>query len=309
VSAVSTKSSAAGKARRAPRRRAWLKALLGDRLAVTGLVFIAVLLVVAFWPVAWLPQDPYITGLVRRLRPPVWMAGGSWEFPLGTDALGRDILSRMMLGTRYSLIIASLAVAISAGLGVTLGIVAGYFGGRVDSVIMRLVDVQLAFPLLLLVIAVIAVIGNSLPILIVLLGISGWAQYARLVRGETLRILVQEYIEASRAMGNGSLRTIVKHVVPNAMTTIVVFGTFEFARILLLESAVSFLGLGVQPPTPSWGSMIADGREHIFMGWWVSAIPGVAIFLAVLAFNFLGDGLRDVFDPRTTVGASKRDNG
>lgn len=286
-----------------------MKALLGDRLAVTGLVFVGVLVVVAFWPVAWLPQDPYLTGLVRRLRPPVWMAGGSWEFPLGTDALGRDILSRMMLGTRYSLIIAGLAVAISAGVGVTLGIVAGFFGGRVDSVIMRLVDVQLAFPLLLLVIAVIAVIGNSIPILIVLLGISGWAQYARLVRSETLRILVQEYIEASRAMGNGSLRTIVKHVVPNAMTTIVVFGTFEFARILLLESAVSFLGLGVQPPTPSWGSMIADGREHIFMGWWVSAIPGVAIFLAVLAFNFLGDGLRDVFDPRTTVGASKRDNG
>lgn len=287
-------------------RRAWLRALLADKLAVVGLGVLVLLVLVALWPFDLLPNHPYATSLPQRLRPPVWLEGGSWERPLGTDNLGRDILSRMMLGTRYSLTIAALALLVSAGIGVTLGLAAGFFGGRLDTVIMRLVDIQLAFPLLLLVIAVIAVIGASLPMLILLLGISGWAQYARLVRAETLKIVGHEYVEASRAIGNRSWRIIVKHVLPNASTTIVVFGTFEFARILLLESAVSFLGLGVQPPTPSWGTMIADGRNHIFGGWWVSAIPGVAIFAAVLALNFIGDGLRDVLDPRTTVGASAK---
>jgi ABC-type dipeptide/oligopeptide/nickel transport system permease subunit len=288
------------------RRRPWLRALLADRLAVVGFVVVALLVLVALWPVDWLPANPSVTSLVKRLRPPVWLEGGTWANPLGTDGIGRDILSRMMLGTRYSLLIATLAVAITAGIGVTLGLIAGYFGGRIDSVIMRLVDIQLAFPLLLLIIAVIAVIGASLPVLIVMLGISGWAQYARLVRAETLKIKGHEYVEASRAIGNSALNIIWRHVLPNASTTIVVFGTFEFARILLLESAVSFLGLGVQPPTPSWGTMIADGRDHIFGGWWVSAIPGLAIVLAVLAFNFLGDGLRDVLDPRGHAGASAR---
>lgn len=287
-------------------RRPWLRALLADRLAVAGLVIVVLLIVIAAWPVTFLPADPALTSLARRLRPPVWLEGGAWVNPLGTDGLGRDILSRMMLGTRYSLLIATLAVAISASIGVTLGLLAGYFGGKVDSIIMRLVDIQLAFPLLLLIIAVIAVVGASLPMLIVMLGISGWAQYARLVRAETLRIKGHEYIEASKAIGNGALPIIWRHVLPNASTTIVVYGTFEFARILLLESAVSFLGLGVQPPTPSWGTMIADGRDHIFGGWWVSAIPGLAIVVAVLAFNFLGDGLRDVLDPRGRAGASAR---
>lgn len=291
---------------RSPARRLWLRALLADRLAVVGLVIITVLVVVAFWPTDWLPANPSTTNLRVRLMPPFWLEGASPEHPLGTDNLGRDILSRMMLGTRYSLAIAGLALLISAVLGVGLGVVSGYFGGTLDAVVMRLVDIQLAFPLLLLVIAAIAIIGASLPILIILLGISGWARYARLVRAETLRIKGHEYVEASRAIGNRSLSIILRHVIPNASTTIVVFGTFEFARILLLESAVSFLGLGVQPPTPSWGTMIADGRNHIFGGWWVSAIPGLAIFAAVLAFNFIGDGLRDVLDPRTTVGASAK---
>lgn len=164
---------------------------------------------------------------------------------------------------------------------------------------MRLVDIQLAFPLLLLIIAVIAVVGSSLPVLILLLGISGWAQYARLVRAETLRVRAQEFVEASRALGTGSLRLVVRHVLPNVSTTIIVVGTFEIARVFLLESAVSFLGLGVQPPTPSWGTMIADGRDYVYEGWWIATVPGVAIVLAVLAFNFLGDGLRDVLDPKT----------
>jgi ABC-type dipeptide/oligopeptide/nickel transport system permease subunit len=292
-----------------PKRRLWLKALLNDRLAILGLAIIAVLLVLSLWPYQWLPANPMSTSLPLRLRPPVWIEGGSWAFPLGTDSLGRDILSRMILGTRYSMMIALLAIMISAGVGVTLGAISGYYGGFVDSLVMRLVDIQLAFPLLLLIIATIAVLGANLPILIILLGLSGWAQYARLVRAETLKIIGHEYVEASRAVGNRSLAIILRHVLPNASTTIVVFGTFEFARILLLESAVSFLGLGIQPPTPSWGTMIADGRNHIFNGWWVSAIPGLAISLSVLAFNFLGDGLRDVLDPRAVVGKSTEKQG
>lgn len=278
-------------------KRFW-SLILRDRLAAIGLVIIALLAVVALLPTAWLPSNPTRANPALRLKPPVF-AGGTWNHALGTDNLGRDLLSRTVVGTKVSVVIALAAVLISATLGIGLGVISGYFGGAVDSLIMRLVDIQLAFPLLLLIIAVIAVVGSSLPILIVLLGISGWAQYARLVRAETLRVRTQEFVEASRALGTGGLRIVLKHVLPNVSTTIIVVGTFEIARVFLLESAVSFLGLGVQPPTPSWGTMIADGREYVYDGWWIATVPGMAIVLAVLAFNFLGDGLRDVLDPKT----------
>jgi peptide/nickel transport system permease protein len=217
---------------------------------------------------------------------------------MGTDNLGRDILSRMMYGGRFSLFVALSAVTIAAVIGITAGLVAGYRGGRLDVVIMRLVDVQLAFPLLLLVIAIIAVLGTSLIVLIVVLGIPAWAHYARIVRGSTLATVSNTYVEAARALGGSEGRLIARHILPNLATPIVILTTFEIARLLLLESAVSFLGLGIQPPTPSWGTMIADGRNHLYEGWWVSTMPGLAIFVAVLAFNFVGDGLRDVLDPR-----------
>jgi peptide/nickel transport system permease protein len=277
--------------------RLW-RLLRRDRLALIGALIVVCLALVTIWPAAWLPSNPTRTNPAVRLQPPV-LFGGTMERPFGTDHLGRDLLSRTVAGTRVSVIIAILAVMISAMLGITLGLVAGYTGGFADSLIMRLVDVQLAFPLLLLIIAVIAVIGASLPVLIVLLGLSGWAQYARLVRAETLRVRAMDFVEASRALGNRSLSIILRHVLPNTSTTLIVVGTFEIARIFLLESAVSFLGLGVQPPTPSWGTMIADGRNYVYEGWWVSTIPGVAIILTVLAFNFLGDGLRDALDPKT----------
>jgi peptide/nickel transport system permease protein len=189
-------------------------------------------------------------------------------------------------------------VALAAVVGITAGVLAGYRSGLLDVVVMRLVDVQLAFPLLLLVIAVIAVLGSSLPVLVVVLGIPAWAHYARIVRGSTLSTVANTYVEAARALGGSEWRLIARHVLPNLATPIVILTTFEIARLLLLESAVSFLGLGIQPPTPSWGTMIADGRNHLYEGWWVSTMPGLAIFLAVLAFNFVGDGLRDVLDPR-----------
>lgn len=279
--------------------RKLMRVFLRDKLAVSGLIVAILFVILACWPAAWLPANPRSTAPQLRLTPPVWLEGGKVARPLGTDQLGRDILSRVIVGTRVSLSIASLAVLISAVLGIAAGVAAGFFGGVTDSVIMRLVDVQLAFPLLLVIIALVALLGASIPILILLLGLSGWAQYARLVRAETLAVKEREYVAASRALGNSSLGTIFRHVLPNVSSTIIVIGTFELARVLLVESSISFLGLGVQPPTPSWGSMIADGRNYIYQGWWVSTIPGIAIVLAVMAFNFIGDGLRDVFDPKS----------
>ncbi|MGH2402918.1 MAG: ABC transporter permease [bacterium] len=282
-----------------PRRRRSVHAFLRDRFAVAGSLLLAILLLGALWPVAWLLHPPELSNLDARLTPPVFLAGGTPAHPLGTDNLGRDLLSRMMYGARFSLFVALSAVAIGAVLGTTAGIVAGQRGGLVDVVLMRLVDVQLAFPLLLLIIAIIAVLGRSLAILIVVLGIPAWAHYARIVRASTLSVVATQYLEAARALGAGEWRLILRHILPNLATPLVILTTFEIARLLLIESAVSFLGLGIQPPTPSWGTMIADGRNHIYEGWWVSTVPGLAIFLAVLAFNFIGDGLRDVLDPRS----------
>lgn len=281
-----------------PRRRRAAHAFLRDRMAVAGTVLLSVIVIGALWPVAWLPQPPAWSDLDVRLVPPSFVAGGSVRYPLGTDNLGRDILSRMMYGGRFSLFVALAAVALAAVLGISAGLLAGYRSGMFDVAVMRLVDVQLAFPLLLLVIAIIAILGTSLPVLIVVLGIPAWAHYARIVRGSTLSVAAAQYVEAARALGCDEWRLIVRHLLPNLATPIVILTTFEIARLLLLESAVSFLGLGIQPPTPSWGTMIADGRNHIYEGWWVSTMPGLAIFLAVLAFNFIGDGLRDVLDPR-----------
>jgi peptide/nickel transport system permease protein len=267
-------------------------------MAAGGLALLLVIALAALTPVAWLPHPPAWSDLDARLIPPSFLAGGTTRYLLGTDNLGRDILSRMMYGGRYSLFVAVSAVSLAAVLGITAGVLAGYRSGLVDIVVMRLVDIQLAFPLILLVIAIIAVLGRSLPVLIVVLGIPAWAHYARIVRASALTVTAMQFVEAARALGGSEWRVIVRHLLPNLATPIVILTTFEIARLLLLESAVSFLGLGIQPPTPSWGTMIADGRNHIYEGWWVATMPGLAIFGAVLAFNFIGDGLRDVLDPR-----------
>jgi peptide/nickel transport system permease protein len=273
-------------------------AFLRDRMAVAGLGLLTVIVVAAVWPAAWLPHPPEWSDLDARLVPPAFLPGGSARYLLGTDTLGRDLLSRIMYGGRFSLFVALAAVTLGGAVGIAVGLLAGYRGGVLDVIVMRLVDVQLAFPLVLLVITVIAVVGPSLPVLVVTLGLPAWAHYARIVRGATLGIVASQYVEAARALGCPELRVLWRHVLPNLTTPIVILTTFEIARLLLLESAVSFLGLGIQPPTPSWGTMIADGRNHIYEGWWVSTMPGLAICLTVLAFNLLGDGLRDLLDPR-----------
>lgn len=286
-------------ARRVPRA---VQLLLRNPLAVFGLVVLIALAIVVAWPVNWLPHDPYQTDISLRFVPPSWETGGRAEFLLGTDALGRDMLSMIVAGARFSLIIIFLAALLSLVVGVTTGLIAGYRGGSTDEVLMRLVDIQLAFPLVVLIIAIVAVLGSSILNLIIVLGLAGWAPYARIVRGWVLSIREREFVEAASASGASGMRIMLRHLMPNTITAIIIFTTFELARLLLLESALSFLGLGVQPPIPSWGSMIADGRQYLFEAWWASALPGLAIVVTVLAFNLLGDSLRDVLDPLNREG-------
>jgi len=268
-----------------------------NRTATTGALIILLAFIAAAIPVSWLPHDPYITNIRYRFVPPYWAEEGTTEYLLGTDALGRDVLSTIIHGTRFSLLIIISSAFTSLVIGVTAGLIAGYYRGWLDELIMRFVDIQLAFPVLILVIALVAMLGPSIRNLIIVIGITGWAAYARLVRGVVLSIREKEYFESARSAGATDLRIIFYHLLPNTITPIVVFVSFDLARLMLTESALSFLGLGVQPPTPSWGAMIADGRQHLFEAWWTSALPGLAIVITVMAFNLMGDGLRDAFDP------------
>lgn len=254
------------------------------------------LVLAAFFAPLLAPADPLKTGFSTRTRPPA-ILGYDSAFLLGSDGLGRDILSRLLYGGRISLTLAAIAVACSAAVGVTLGLVSGYFGGRVDDAIMRLVDVQLSFPIIMLAIAVIAVVGTSLEALLGVLVLAGWVIYARTVRASVLSLRQQDYVLAARALGGGAPRVILRHILPNVQAPILVVGTVQLATMILLESGLSFLGLGVQPPTPSWGYMLAEGRDYLSNAWWISTVPGIAISLAVLAANLIGDGLRDLLDP------------
>jgi peptide/nickel transport system permease protein len=242
------------------------------------------------------PSNPTQTGFSSRVRPPA-LLGAPSGFVLGSDNLGRDILSRLLYGGQLSLSLAAASVVLSAVVGVALGLISGYAGGRVDDAIMRIVDVQLAFPVILLAIAVVAVVGTSMTALIGVLVLSGWVIYARTVRANVLSLKEQEYISAARALGAGDVRIVLRHVLPNTMAPIIVVATVQLATMLLLESGLSFLGLGIQPPTPSWGRMLAEGRDYLSNAWWISTVPGIAISLAVLGANLLGDGLRDLLDP------------
>ena len=246
----------------------------------------------------WLsPHDPYLQAIGDRLMPPVWDAGGSWRHPLGTDPLGRDLLSRIIYGARVSISAGALAVVLAMILGVLMGLLAGYYGGGADTVISNLVNIMLAFPFLLLALAAIAVVGPSFTNMIVVLGVTGWPVYTRVVRAETLKFREREFVQAARALGLGSPRIIWGHVLPNLANTIIVMASLEVARMIILESFLSFLGLGIQPPTPSWGAMLGEGRVYMLTSWWLAAFPGAAIFVTTLGINLLGDGLRDVLDP------------
>ncbi len=247
------------------------------------------------------PWDPGRQMLLKRLRPPMWQERGLREHPLGTDHLGRDILSRILYGGRISLGVGLTAVTLSALIGVTLGLLAGFFGGRADAFIMRVVDVFLAIPYILLAMGVVFALGPSLLNVVLVMGVTRWVQFARIVRADVLSIREREFVAGARARGNRPLRLLLHHVLPNALTPIIVVATLELAFMIIYESALSFLGLGVQPPTPTWGWMLADGRNYIATAWWLATFPGLAIMLTVLAVNLLGDWLRDTLDPRLKV--------
>jgi peptide/nickel transport system permease protein len=258
------------------------------------------LLAVAFAALAapWIThQDPTFGEPAKRLRPPAWEAGGNRESPLGTDQLGRDVYTRLVHGARISLVVGLGTVLISALLGSSVGVVAGYFEGRLGTGLMRLADVQLAFPFLLLALAVVASVGPGLLNVILILGIAGWATFARVVRSQVLSIKQREYVEAVRALGAAQATIITRHVVPNVLTPIIVLATATVANNIVVEASLTFLGLGVQATLPSWGSMLADARDYLAVAWWMGVFPGLALMLTVLAINLLGDWLRDYLDP------------
>jgi peptide/nickel transport system permease protein len=271
------------------------------RTALFGLIVVGVVVVTAL-AAPWVsPFDPIAQDIGNRLKSPGWQDAAGRLHPLGTDHLGRDLLARVIFGAQPALLVASAAVLISGVLGMVTGLVGGYFGGRVDDVLMRLADIQLAFPFILLAIAVIGVLGPSLPTIIVVIGVSSWVVYARVVRGTVLTLREREFVQAAHALGGNDGRILIRHILPNAFAPWLVVATLDMARVIVIESALSFLGLGVQPPTPTWGGMLADGRVYITTSWWLATFPGLAILVTVLGINLFGDGLRDTLDPRLKV--------
>jgi peptide/nickel transport system permease protein len=258
------------------------------------------LAIVAAVAAPWIsPVSPTTGELAARLKPPAWQAAALAGRPLGTDLLGRDVLSRLIWGARVSLLIAVFATALGAAAGSLIGLVTGYYRGRVDRVITKLIDIQLAFPFVLLAIAVIAVAGPSIPVLVVVLAIGAWVGHARIVRGLVLSLRERDYVQAALALGAGTPRVLFRHLLPEILSVIVVLATFDVGRIIILESTLSFLGLGVQPPTPSWGSDLRDAAAYVRQAWWTATFPGIAIMIVVLGLNLMGDALRDLLDPRT----------
>jgi ABC-type dipeptide/oligopeptide/nickel transport system permease subunit len=269
-----------------------------------GLLSVAVLLLILGTAVGapWIaPYSPITVDIQHRLGPPAWMDGGTRAHLLGTDQIGRDLLSRVIYGGRVSLLIGTAAVLVSSTIGVLLGLAAGYFAGRVDWTIMTLVNVMLTFPFVLLALAVIAVLGPSLINMIIVLGVADWPLYARVIRAETLAIREREFVLAGRALGMSHFRIIFRQILPNLISVIVVIATLQVARVIILESFLSFLGLGVQPPTPAWGNMLGEGRVYMLNSWWIATFPGLAIFVTTLAINLMGNALRDWLDPHMKV--------
>ena len=272
------------------------------RAAMSGMIVLAAVLAAAMLAPVLAPADPLRNDLLERLTPPMWSAGGSAVHPLGTDTLGRDVLSRLLYGARVSLLIGLATVLVSGVVGVALGVLGGFYGGWLDDVFMRAGDVQLAFPVLLLGVALLSVLGPGLGNLILVLALSSWITYARIVRGETLSLKHREFVEAARALGALDGRLIWRHVLPNVWAPIAVVATFSVARTIIAEASLSFLGLGVPAPAPSWGAMLDEGRNYITTGWWLALFPGTAILLVVLVINLVGDWLRDALDPRVERG-------
>lgn len=274
-----------------------LKKLWKFRAGILGLIIVTVMSCLAVFADYVSPHDPYDQDLTARLKPPSWIQGGGSDNLLGTDPVGRDLLSRIIYGARISLATGAISVFISGIIGVLLGVLAGYYGGVTDRIINNLVNVMMAFPFMLLALTAVAVMGPSFKNMVIVLGVTGWPIYTRVVRAEAYRLKEMEFVVAARATGLSGRTIIAKHVLPNLFNIIVVTASLEVARMIIMESFLSFLGLGVQPPTPSWGGMLGDGRVYMLTHWWLATFPGIAIFVTTLGINFLGDGLRDLLDP------------
>ena len=261
-------------------------------------ILMIVLVIPAIFAELIAPYDPVENSLRNRLLPPFWMEGGGFDHILGTDKVGRDILSRLIYGSRVSVIIASISIVVGGLIGTSLGIIGGYFGGWVDSLIMRAVDISLSIPIILLGLVLVAALGPSKSTVIIVVVVLLWSRYARLARGETLAVRTQDYIARARVSGASHTRIMIHHIFPNIFNSIVVLATLQVGFVIILEATLSFLGAGIPRPIPAWGLMVADGRELVVAAWWLAFFPGFAIMLVVLSMNLLGDWLRDKFDPK-----------
>ena len=271
--------------------------LWADKPALLGLAFVGLIILAALVAPVLAPFDPADQAVLARLKPPGWVDGGSWMHPLGTDALGRDVLSRVIWGGRITLLVGAATCLIAATLGIMVGLWAGYVGGRTDSILMRLVDVQVSFPGILLIILVVSVIGPGILTLIVVLSVTNWMVYARLVRGIVLSTRQLAYVEAAEVVGCRPSRVIFRHILPNLLAPLMTLAILEFTNVVLAEAAVSFLGFGIQPPATSWGLDVASGRDYLFVAWWLVTFPGLAIVLTVLSINLFANWLRVTTDP------------
>jgi len=248
------------------------------------------------------PFDPSAQDLSVRLKPPTWLVDGSPDHWLGTDSLGRDVLSRLIIGSRISVTVGVVAVSISGVVGTTIGIVAGYFGGLTDQALMRLADIQLAFPSILLALAILAVVGPGFLNVLLVLGATGWVSYARVIRAQVLSLREREYVLAARALGAGAGLILVRHILPNALSPLIVIATLQVASVVIAEASLNYLGVGVPVETVTWGGMLSDGQLYLATAWWLAVFPGLAIMVTVLSVNLLGDALRDILDPRLRRG-------
>jgi len=270
--------------------------ILRHRGLTAGLLILGLVIAIALLAPVLTGKDPYLQDLLRRLKPPVW-GGGSWDNPLGTDNLGRDYLTRLLYGARISLVIGVAAASVSGIIGTLLGIAAGYFGGRIDLAVTFLISVRLSMPVVLAALAVVSLIGGSLTVVIAVIGLLNWDRFAVVMRSATMQVRDLDYVTAAKSVGCSNLRILATEILPNVASQLIVVATLEMAHAILLEAALSFLGLGVRPPLPSWGLMVAEGKNHLLFEPWLVAIPGSALFLLLLAINLVGDGIRDVTAP------------
>lgn len=277
------------------------KLLIRSKTGLTGFIIVLAVIIIAIIANWIIPHNPAQNDLSNTLLPPFWMEGGSTNYLLGTDNLGRDILSRIIIGSRVSLLVGVFSVLLAGFIGLLVGVLAGYYGKWIDTILMRFVDSFLAIPSILFILVVLTVFEPSIMTLIIVIGLTNWVAYARVVRGEVLSVKERDYVRASKSIGTNNTTIITKHIIPNILSSFIVISALSVATTIILEASLSFLGLGIQPPDVSWGAMLTDGRDYLATNWWIATFPGIAITITVLGIIFLGDWLRDILDPRNTL--------